>query len=68
MFETFELLVFTCSKTCPCLIDYVCKSGISDSFLDVMGFPLVSEVFAYLDTFETLVNPIVGVSESFLIH
>ena len=34
-------------------------SCISDSFLKIVGFPLVCEVFSNVNTFETLVYPVV---------
>ena len=34
-------------------------SCISDSFLNIVGFPLLCEVFSNLNTFETLVYPVV---------
>ena len=47
---------------CPMLINYVGESGILYALLYIVELPLVGQVLAYLNTFEALVNPIVGIT------
>ena len=48
--------------------EYYVESGILDAFFHVVEYPLVGQVLAYLDALETLVNPIVGVAKTLVVH
>ena len=47
---------------CPMLINDVGEGGILNALLYIVELPLVGQVLAYLNTFEALVNPIVGIT------
>ena len=67
LLKAFETLVFSCGKPCPGVVDDVSEGRIPGAFLYAMGLPLVSKVLADLDTFEALVNPVVRISQTFVV-
>ena len=68
LMQSFKILVLPGSKTGPCLIDDIGKSSITYTFLDIMSLPLVSKILADLNAFKTLINPIVGIPKTFIVH
>ena len=67
MLQSFKMLVFLGSQSCPCVVDDIGKGGIASTFFNSVCFPLVSEVFSDFYSLETLVNPVVGVPKTLIV-
>lgn len=65
--QTFELLVLFGGFPRPRLVDNVGEGGELHSFFQAVTLPFVGEVFAYLNAFQALVNPVVGIAEALLV-